>query len=333
MSEKKELVIIEEQTALELFSTKGAIDPLLDETKEFVRNFQHDLSTATGRKRTASLSARVSKLKVRLDNAGKTSVKEMKDQIKLVDSTRKNIRDTLDSLRDEARKPLTEWEEEQKIIEAEKAEKERVEKIKIQVDNDHEIAILLNEKFDREKKEQAAKEKAEQERLARIQEEERLAKIKAEEDVRIEREKRIAQEAKEKAEKEAKKREERAEKEKQDAIAREKKAQQEKIEAEERAKAQAKIAEERRQAETEEAERKRLADIEKAKREEQEKQRIAKEKAEREAKEREENEQNRKDKMNQAYNAFIEKGISHVDAVAIVSLISDGNIPNVKMIF
>ena len=126
--QEKELVVIEPTTALAAFSKEGGLDTYVEQVREAVRNFEHDMGTATSRKRTASISAKVSKIKVKLDSLGKDSTADLKAKAKLVDASRKAMRDELDALRDEARKPLTDWEQDQAKIEQEKLAAEAAEK-------------------------------------------------------------------------------------------------------------------------------------------------------------------------------------------------------------
>jgi len=67
-----------------------------------------------GRKAIASLAAKVAKLKVKLDDMGKELVGDWKAKSKIVDGSRKKMRDELDALKAEARKPLTDWENAEK---------------------------------------------------------------------------------------------------------------------------------------------------------------------------------------------------------------------------
>jgi hypothetical protein len=113
----KELIKIESVTAVDVFNNAG-LDPLLEQIKDEVRSFVPDLSTVTGRKAIASLAAKVAKSKTYLDGLGKDLAADQKAAIKTVDAERKRMRDDLDLLKIEARKPLTEWED---------AEKSRVE--------------------------------------------------------------------------------------------------------------------------------------------------------------------------------------------------------------
>jgi len=98
-------------TALEaLFRSGDGIDPLIERIKKEVMSHAPDLTTRKGREAIASLAHNVSKSNVALDTAGKTLTENAKREIAVVDAARKRIRDQLDALRDEVRKPLTDWE-------------------------------------------------------------------------------------------------------------------------------------------------------------------------------------------------------------------------------
>lgn len=177
MSDKELLVVTEENQSLILaaFTQEDGLKSMVDDAKDVVDSFEHDLSTAAGRKRTASLSAKVSKLKVKLDSMGKDLVADAKKKIKVVDNSRKSMREDLDALRDEARRPLTEWEAEEEARKQREAEEAEAKRLAEQLENDHEMALLLNEKYDREAKEAAE----EAERIAKA-EADRIAKEAAE---------------------------------------------------------------------------------------------------------------------------------------------------------
>lgn len=146
MSEENSLV--RQETIKEAFITGDGVDNAINEVSDIVRGYEHNLSTMAGRKKTASLSAKVSKTKVIIDNIGKDLVSEWKNKAKVVDANRKKLRDSFDELRDEARKPLTDWEAEQSAIEAEKLAAEEAKKLAELIESDHEIAIILNDKYD-----------------------------------------------------------------------------------------------------------------------------------------------------------------------------------------
>ena len=175
MSEVTDLTVIEikPEQAPVLFSPNG-LDAFLEQIKQAV-NEVPDLSTDKGRKRIASLAAQVSRSKTAIEKPGREYLKRLKAAVKPAEQEIKRFVDECDALRDATRQPLTEWEAEQERIAAEKAaeeerlrieaeEKAALEALKKQFDADHEIALLLNEKFDRDAAE--AKAEAERQRIA-----------------------------------------------------------------------------------------------------------------------------------------------------------------------
>lgn len=107
----QEIIIIDEDQAARIFTEGEGLHNILLKVTNIVTSFEHDLSTASGRKKTASLAHKVARLKVHLDNIGKEIVADWKKKSKKVDETRKIVRETLDNLKTIAREPLTEWEE------------------------------------------------------------------------------------------------------------------------------------------------------------------------------------------------------------------------------
>ena len=107
---EQELITIPPQTALMVFTTEGAIDPLLARVRAFTEGFVPDTSTKKGRAEIASRAFRVSQTKSHLETCGKALADQQKDVPRKIDATRRLIRETLDRLRDEIRKPLDEWE-------------------------------------------------------------------------------------------------------------------------------------------------------------------------------------------------------------------------------
>lgn len=270
MSETTDLVVIEKANALTVFKSADQIEEILQKVEREVMSFVPDVSTVKGRKEIASLAYRVSQTKSYLDGLGKDLVAELKEVPKLIDANRKTVRDRLDVLRDKARQPVTDWEAEQERIKAEEEARIAAEKLATQIQSDHEIALLLNDKFDRD----AAEAKAEAERQRAAHEEEirrqavEQARIEAEQAAQREREaaaKREAdlQAAKEKAEADAKAAQERAERESREAQERAERQAQEAREKAEREKQAAIEAEQRKARDAEAArlaEEKRIAD-------------------------------------------------------------------------
>jgi len=270
MSETTDLVVIEKANALTVFKSADQIEEILQKVEREVMSFVPDVTTVKGRKEIASLAYRVSQTKSYLDGLGKDLVAELKEVPKLIDANRKTVRDRLDVLRDKARQPVTDWEAEQERIKAEEEARIAAEKLEAQIESDHEIALLLNGKFDRD----AAEAKAEAERQRAAHEEEirrqaaEQACIEAEQAAQRERDAAAKREAdlkaaKEKAEADAKAAQERAEREAREAQERAERQAQEARERAEREKQAAIEAEQRKAREAEAArlaEEKRIAD-------------------------------------------------------------------------
>ncbi|MCC8463866.1 cell envelope integrity protein TolA [Photorhabdus bodei] len=262
MSDKNELVVIEKQNALSVFTNNDAIEMIINQIESEVKRIVPDLTTVKGRKEIASLAYKVSQTKSYIDNIGKDLVAEYKEIPRKIDASRKQIRDKLDALRDEVRQPLTDWEAEQERIAREKEARIAAEELAKRVEVDHEIALLMNEKFDRDFAEKKAE--LERQRLAREEE----IKQRAAEQARIDAERKALAEieAAARREAEAKAAAERAEREKLEALERAEREKQAAIEAERRKAAaaeQARLAEIQRQ---KDEEKQRRADIDHRKR-------------------------------------------------------------------
>ena len=106
-----DLAVLNEKTKIALLTDEKAFEDLLDKIRTEVRAHVPDLTTDKGRKAIASLAHKVTKTKTALDEAGKSLTEDLRKQVKTVDDSRRKIRENLDELRDEARKPLTDWEE------------------------------------------------------------------------------------------------------------------------------------------------------------------------------------------------------------------------------
>ncbi|HHH1089430.1 TPA: cell envelope biogenesis protein TolA [Yersinia enterocolitica] len=271
-------IVIEPKNALAVFTQPDHIESILQQVEKEVNSFVPDVSTKKGRDAIASLGLKVAKTKTYLDGLGKDLVTEYKEVPKKIDASRKTVRDRLDALKEKVLLPKLEYEAEQERIAAEAAyaamwqeahemdariTAERAAK----KESDHEMALLMNDAFDRD-----AKAKADEiERLRKAHEEfivqqaaekaKREVEEKAKRDIEAaeqrERVAKLAQERAEqaikdnaaKAERDAKELAERVEREKQEVIAAEKlKAQQEaeRVQREAKQKEDARLAEEKR---------------------------------------------------------------------------------------
>lgn len=269
MSEIMDLVVIEKKNAMAVFTNNDQLDPLIEAIEKEARSLVPDVTTKKGRDAIASMAHKVARSKTYIDNAGKDLVAELKALPKHIDESRRVVRERLDALKDEVRRPLTEWEAEQERIKAEEAmnalhaealamNEEFDRQLAARIESDHEMALLMNDAFDREQADKAAE--AERQRIAHEEEIKRLAAAAAAREVeqraQREREEAAHREAVLKAQAEQAERdriaaEQKAEADKQAAIeAERRKAQEEadRIRREAEQREQARLAEEKRKA-------------------------------------------------------------------------------------
>lgn len=270
MSEIMDLVVIEKKNAMAVFTNNDQLDPLIEAIEKEARSLVPDVTTKKGRDAIASMAHKVARSKTYIDNAGKDLVAELKALPKQIDESRRVVRERLDALKDEVRRPLTEWEAEQERIKAEEAmnalhvealamNEEFDRQLAARIESDHEMALLMNDAFDREQADKAAE--AERQRIAHEEEIKRQAEEKAKREAAEQAQREIdaaaAREreailAKERAEREQREAAERAEREKQAAVeAERRKAQEEadRIRREAEQRELARLAEEKRKAE------------------------------------------------------------------------------------
>jgi hypothetical protein len=188
MSEIMDLVVIEKKNAMAVFTNNDQLDPLIEAIEKEARSLVPDVTTKKGRDAIASMAHKVARSKTYIDNAGKDLVAELKALPKQIDESRRVVRERLDALKDEVRRPLTEWEAEQERIKAEEAmnalHAEALEmnikfdqELAAKFEADHEMALLMDKDIDRERADKAAE--AERQRIAREEEIKRQAEEKA----------------------------------------------------------------------------------------------------------------------------------------------------------
>ncbi|MBR9900441.1 MAG: hypothetical protein GYB19_10325 [Rhodospirillales bacterium] len=333
-------LVSRESLVPELIFKQGGTDPILEEIAAKARAVlpNADVTTGKGRKEIASVAYKVAQSKTLLDGLGKDLVADWKNRAAAVDVERRRLREFLDNLKDEVRKPLTAWEqaEEARV----KAINDRIAEIEgMAVSPDTQItgndAVWLEERLEKvmdlkiddsfgEFKANAAlaKDEAIGSVSAALGDAKECARIDAEQRAEAER---IAAEQRAVAEKEAAEREAR-----------------EKVEAEERAKreveqreaerreweAQAKQREEAAAKDAaEEAEARIRSEAEDKARQEAE----AKAKAEAEEASRVANQEHRRTVNNAALKAIAALGVDDEKAKAIVLAIVSGEIPHVTL--
>jgi hypothetical protein len=349
------LVVIETLTPA-VFTEVGGVEAIISKLETDVRSIDTDISTPAGRAAIKSLAHKVARSKTALDDMGKALVADLKKQTGAVDADRRIIRDRLDALKDEVRKPLTDWEDaedrriaghqneiqrlidlalftaerptaaevSERLVELEAAPKREWQEFAkpaetARADTFSKLTVL---------KSAAVKFEAEQAELARLRAEQTAREQKARDDLiaaeaaekaRLVAEAKAAREAKDVAnEAEAARR--KIEQDRSDAIARAEKAERD------AAAAKAKAAKDKKDAADK-------ADREKAAALKAERDRVAAVKAAEDAEtaRRERDKEHRKQINSEALAAFVSLGFSEADGVKIVTAIARGIVPNVKI--
>lgn len=267
MSETTDLTVIEikPEQAPALYIANG-LDKYLEQIREYAKEAP-DVTTQKGRDRIGSLARSVGVSKKTIEEPGRAYLKHLKEAVKPAEEELRRFTRECDAIRDAILLPRTEYEQEQERLRVEAQaiaarvaydkmrdeandlnevfDRDKAAELANRIDSDHEVALLMNEKFDRD----AADAKAEAERLQKEHEE------------------RIAKEAREKARREA---EELAQQDRISAILRETELKEQAALAEANRIAAEKKAEQDRIDAANKAEAERLAAAQKAEREKQE---------------------------------------------------------------
>lgn len=111
MSTNQQVVTIDDisaENAPTIF-VAGGLSRFVDAVKAEVCGEVPDLKTKKGRDRIASLSAKVSTRKASVEKPGRDYLRHIKTLPKVVEDELREFVLTMNALRDEVRKPLTEW--------------------------------------------------------------------------------------------------------------------------------------------------------------------------------------------------------------------------------
>ena len=326
MSEKQ-LVNLEPGTSAATLI--DSLDAILDNIKKKVPVHDKDLKKKSDRQEIISDAYAIRKSKTFLSDTIDGLIEEQKKKIEpitnviaqLKDSKKKSDK-TLKLLAEETRACVTDWEAEQKRIADEEDARAEAEELAEQVVNDHEFALMMADKFDRELQE--AREEA-----ARVANEKHKRELAIEEGRIIAREKSARAEAEAKAEREKRELLER------EAIAKEQveQAKRSQIAAEERAKVQAEQAEIARVAAEKQAAINAKAEAEKARGEEIARQIDLEEAIEDAARKRLADKKHISIIRGEAKLALIGLGLSEGQAKKVVMAITCNEIPHIKITY
>lgn len=100
----------------QLFLDRQNFVPMLQQVKLIARGLIADPTTEEGAKQRKALSRKIGSLKTAIEDKGKKVAAALKEKPKIIDATRKEVKDTLEMLQDELLKPLKEIEARQNEI-------------------------------------------------------------------------------------------------------------------------------------------------------------------------------------------------------------------------
>ena len=154
ITEDKYLITIEQNNILDMFTKPDKLETLILNLKSQVLSMANDVQTPEGRQEIISLGYNIARTKTYIDSIGKDLVTEYKEVPKKIDAIRKKARDLLDDLKDEVKKPLDIWKEEQEKLAHE-----------LDIANKWDEAHTMNQTFIEAKQQQAKR--SEMERMQR----------------------------------------------------------------------------------------------------------------------------------------------------------------------
>lgn len=145
-----ELIEREKIDPLNLF-TKEGVEPIIREIERKAKAEPFSVESAKGRDHIASIANKVARSKTFLDNLGKELVADQKKKIKIVDNSRKLLRDSLDELKAERKRKELELKHKEEMKRKEQEKKEAVERAKEQ-ERKRQEKILADQKKEDERR-------------------------------------------------------------------------------------------------------------------------------------------------------------------------------------
>lgn len=111
------VVVADKEGLLEFFKNGNNLENLYTVIEKKAKGLVADTSTKEGRSQIKTAARQIASVKTKVDDLGKQVVAELKALPKFIDANRKTLREKLEALQEEIRRPVTEIEERQKEIE------------------------------------------------------------------------------------------------------------------------------------------------------------------------------------------------------------------------
>jgi len=112
------VTVLSKEEAEKLFERPNGLESIIQSIESIARGLvvAGGTSSKEGISQIKAMVTKVAGVKLSLDNIGKEIVAEMKERPKKIDANRKSMRDRLEALQEEIRRPVTEIEERGKLI-------------------------------------------------------------------------------------------------------------------------------------------------------------------------------------------------------------------------
>lgn len=110
-----ELVVLQNITPLQVFSDQQTADALFEKIKAEAASCGTDVSTEEGRAAIKSMAYKIARSKTALDEMGKALTEEARKTIESVNAERNRLKEKMQALQDDVRRPLTEFETREKL--------------------------------------------------------------------------------------------------------------------------------------------------------------------------------------------------------------------------
>lgn len=112
------VIVSDKEGLLEFFKNGNNLENLYTVIEKKAKGLVADVTTKEGRSQIKSAARQIASVKTKIEDLGKNVVAELKALPKFIDANRKNLREKLEALQDEIRRPVTEIEERQKRLDA-----------------------------------------------------------------------------------------------------------------------------------------------------------------------------------------------------------------------
>jgi colicin import membrane protein len=105
-----DIVAVVEANPVMVLTDRQKFNQFYEAIKRETDALEADVSTEKGRKAIKSMAFKVAQTKTAIDDAGKKLNEDARSRINAIDEARREIRQQLDALKEEVRRPVTEWE-------------------------------------------------------------------------------------------------------------------------------------------------------------------------------------------------------------------------------